>query len=96
MGGAHRNKEQAILSIKKALMKYLDEFKKYTREEIFEQRKKKFLSIGKEQALTVFSRGTSWVRKENLFVNFKNFLFKFKKQIIVIFLLIFSLFLFLF
>jgi len=41
-GGAHRNKEQAILSIKKALMKYLEEFKKYTREEIFEQRKKSF------------------------------------------------------
>ncbi len=96
LGGAHRNKEKAVSETKTILIKYLEEFKNFSRKEIFEQRKKKFLSIGKEKALTVFSRGTSWVRKENLFVNFKNFLFKFKKQIIVIFLLIFSLFLFLF
>ena len=42
LGGAHRNKEQTILSTKKVLIKYLEEFKKYTREEIFEQRKKSF------------------------------------------------------
>ena len=38
-GGAHRNKEQGIFSTKEVLLKYLEKFKKYTREEIFEQRK---------------------------------------------------------
>ena len=95
-GGAHRNKEQAILSIKKALMKYLEEFTKYTREEIFEQRKKKFLNIGKEKTFTVFSKGTSWIRKDNFFTFIKEILFKFKKEIVIATLLILITFLFLF
>ena len=45
IGGAHRNKKQVISSTKTALIKYLEEFKNYTREEIFEQRKKKFYYI---------------------------------------------------
>ena len=95
-GGAHRNKEQAILSIKKALMKYLEEFTKYTREEIFEQRKKKFLNIGKEKTFTIFSKGTSWVRKDNFFTFIKEILFKFKKELVIVTLLMLMAFLFLF
>ena len=41
IGGAHRDKEQVIFSIKEVLIKYLEEFKKYTREEIFESKKRK-------------------------------------------------------
>jgi len=96
VGGAHRNKEQVILSIKKVLIKYLEEFKKYTGEEIFEQRKKKFLSIGKEKTFTVFSRGTSWIGKDNFFVSVKKILFKFKKELIIGALLMLVAFLFLF
>ena len=95
-GGAHRNKEQAILSIKKALMKYLEEFTKYTREEIFEQRKKKFLNIGKEKTFTIFSKRTSWVRKDNFFTFIKEILFKFKKELVIVTLLMLMAFLFLF
>jgi len=76
-GGAHRNKEQAILSAKKVLIKYLEEFKKYTREEIFEQRKQKFLSIGKEKTLSVFSKGVSLIEKDNFFGSIKEILFKY-------------------
>ena len=96
VGGAHRNREQAILSIKEALIKYLEEFKKYTREEIFEQRKKKFLNIGKEKTFTIFTKGTSWIKKENFFIVFKEILFKFKKEIVVVALLMLMAFLFLF
>ena len=39
IGGAHRNKEEAIFSTKEVLAKYLEEYKKYTGKEIFEQRK---------------------------------------------------------
>ena len=92
-GGAHRNKEQAILSIKKVLIK---EFKKYTREEIFEQRKKKFLNIGKEKTFTVFTKGTSWIRKKNFFILTKEILFKFKTEIAIVALLMLMAFLFLF
>jgi acetyl-CoA carboxylase carboxyl transferase subunit alpha len=95
-GGSHRNKEKSILSIKKALMKYLEEFTKYTREEIFEQRKKKFLNIGKEKTFTIFSKGTSWVRKDNFFTFIKEILFKFKKELVIVTLLMLMAFLFLF
>ena len=96
VGGAHRNKEQAILSTKKVLIKYLEEFKKYSREEIFEQRKKKFLNIGKEKTFTIFSKGTSWVRKDNFFIFIKEILFKFKKELVIATLLMLMTFLFLF
>ena len=43
IGGAHRNKENNYFDLlKKALIKHLEEFKKFTGEEIFEQRKKNF------------------------------------------------------
>ena len=55
IGGAHRNKEAVIFSTKEVLIKYLDEFAKYTKEEIYEQRKEKFLNIGKDKSFSVFS-----------------------------------------
>ena len=88
IGGAHRNKEQVIFSTKDILIKYLEEFKKYTREEIFEQRKEKFLSIGKRKAFTIFSKESDWIAKDNFFVFVKEILFKFKKKLIIVVLLI--------
>ncbi len=96
VGGAHRNKEQVILSTKEVLIKYLEEFKKYTREEIFEQRKKKFLSIGKEKTFTVFSKGTSWNSEDNFFVPIKKILFRYRKKLIIVTMLMLAAFLFLF
>ena len=96
VGGAHRNKEQAILSIKEILIKYLEEFKKYTREEIFEQRKKKFLNIGKEKTFISLSKGVSWIKKDDFFTFIKEILFKFKKEILIAALLIILISFFLF
>ena len=93
---AHRDKEQFLLSIKKALIRNLEEFEKYTREEIFEQRKKRFLYIGKQKTFTVFSKGTSWITKDDFFVPAKEILFRYKKELVITFLLIFVAFLFLF
>ena len=53
---AHRNKEQVISSVKAALIRHLEEFKNFTREEIYEQRKKKFLNVGRQKSFTVFSK----------------------------------------
>lgn len=87
-GGAHRNKEQVIFSTKEILIKYLEEFKKYTREEILEQRKEKFLSIGKRKTFIVFSKENDWIVKNNFFIFSKKILFKFKKELIIGVLLI--------
>jgi len=88
IGGAHRNKEDVILSTKAVLTKYLEEFKQYTREEILQQRKEKFLNIGKQEAFTVFSKPVNWVIKNNLFDTVKEFLFKFKRELIAVILLV--------
>ena len=82
IGGAHRSKEKVIFSTKEILKKYLEEFKKYTRKEILEQRKDKFLSIGKRKAFTSFSKESVWVPKDNFFIFIKNIPFKFKIVII--------------
>jgi len=88
IGGAHRNKEQVIFSTKDILIKYLEEFEKYTREEISEQRKQKFLDIGKRKAFLAFTKESDWITKNNFFIFFKEFLFKFKKELIIGVLLI--------
>ena len=94
IGGAHRNKEEVHLSIREVLAKYLEEFEKYTGEKILEQRKEKFLNIGKQKSFKVFSDQIDWIRKDNFFITFKKILFKFKRESIIIILLIFVLILF--
>ena len=82
-GGAHRNKEQVIFSTKEILTKYLEEFRKYTREEILEQRKEKFLNIGQQKTFTIFSKKRDWIVKDDFFVLVKEILFKYKKELII-------------
>ena len=94
IGGAHRNREQVIFSTKEVLIKYLEEFKKYTGEEIFEQRKEKFINIGKQKFFKVFSSKTYWIKKDNLFEFSKEILSKFKKELIIVILLIVTVFLY--
>tara|TARA_Y100000590_G_C15664450_1_gene993919 strand:- start:612 stop:1709 length:1098 start_codon:yes stop_codon:yes gene_type:complete len=84
-GGAHRNKEHAISFTKGILIKYLSEFKKYSGEEILNQRKKKFLNIGKQKTFMIFSKENNWSIKGNFFLNLKNFLYKYKRETIIIF-----------
>ena len=95
-GGAHRNKEQVIFFTRKILIKYLEDLSEYTGEEIFEQRKEKFLSFGKQKSLSIFSRKRDWVVKDNFFVLAKEIIFKFKKEFIIFAFLIISAVLFLF
>jgi acetyl-CoA carboxylase carboxyl transferase subunit alpha len=84
IGGAHRNKEQAISSLREVLIRHLNEFKNYKGEEIFEQRKIKFLNIGKERTFSAFSKGRSFIRRDNIFGKFKEILIKFKKELIIL------------
>ena len=88
IGGAHRNKAQVISSIKSVLVKYLDEFKNYTREEIFEQRKKKFLNIGRQKSFITSSEDEiGLVEKDNFFAIVKKNCLKYNNKLIIAFLL---------
>jgi len=95
-GGAHRDKEAILISTKETLSKNLKKFKGFSREEIFEQRKKKFLIIGGKKPLKVFSGQNEWIKKDTFLLAIKEILFKFKKELIIIILLIFLSILFLF
>ena len=53
------------------------------REEIYVQRKEKFLNIGKQKTFTVFSKEAAWISKSNFFEFVKKILFKFKKELII-------------
>ena len=88
-GGAHRNKEQIIFSTKAILIKYLEEFKKFSREEIFAQRKEKFLNIGKQKPFIVFSKEAAWMGESNFYTSIKKILSKFKRELIALALLTF-------
>ena len=89
IGGAHRIKAQAISSTKAILIKYLEEYKNYSREEIFEQRKKKFLNIGRQKSFVTFSKDeTSLVEKDGFFALIKENYFKYKNRLIIAFILL--------
>tara|TARA_Y100000590_G_scaffold449581_1_gene587959 strand:+ start:84 stop:1190 length:1107 start_codon:yes stop_codon:yes gene_type:complete len=99
IGGAHRDKQHVLFSAKEVLQRYLDEFREYSREEIFEKRKKKFLSIGKQKSFKGFkdfSDKAYWIKKDNIFSFFKENLFKNKINLLIITALIFVVFLYLF
>ena len=84
-GGAHRNKEKAIFLIKEALIKHIEEFEKFSREEIFEQRRKKFLSIGKQKTFSVFSKSaTKFFEKDSLVKLHKKISINYKIILIIV------------
>ena len=93
---AHRNRQQIVSSVRTALVKSLDEFKNFTREEIFEHRKEKFKNIGKRKSFIDLSSVSEGIRRSNLIPSTKKILLKFKKSFIIIALLILSAVLFLF
>ena len=87
IGGAHRNQEDTIKNCKKILLKYLEEFNHYSREQIFEERKNKFLNIGAQKSLNIFLKDGDWIGKEKILKKFKDVLLKYKKKFILAFFL---------
>jgi len=89
LGGAHRDKKQTVSHTKMALIKYLEEFNNYTREEIFEHRKKKFLQIGRQKNITPFSKNEgNLVQSDSLFTSIGENFFKHKNKLIIVLLLL--------
>ena len=70
-GGAHRDRDQILLKLKKSLRKHLDEFSSMSKEDIIAHRKKKFLNIGRNEnnsletlsSMSLFSDGVSKIFK---------------------------------
>ena len=78
LGGAHRDKNFILENVRKSIEKSLLEFSGLSREEVFNKRKEKFLSIGRNKGFTSTSSSkTSLSLENNSFLNYVN---KFKKK----------------
>ena len=96
LGGAHRDRDQMLESLKVSISKNLDYFKDLSSEEIMNERKNKFLKIGRNQGFISNSEDLSTLTIKNN--NFDK-IFKSKKVLIgstiaglVLLLIAFSLF----
>ena len=49
LGGAHRDKDLILKNVKDSIIRNLDKFKNMTEEEIFNERKNKYLKIGRNK-----------------------------------------------
>ena len=56
LGGAHRDPESIAADLKYSIIKNLKNFENYTKEEVYDHRKAKFLQIGRDQG---FSKSSS-------------------------------------
>ena len=52
LGGAHRDPESIAADIKHSIIKNLKIFESYSKEQIYDQRKSKFLQIGRDQGFS--------------------------------------------
>ncbi len=93
LGGAHRDKNFILENVRKSIEKNLLEFYGLSREEVFNKRKEKFLSIGRNKGFTSTSSSkTSLSLENNSFLNFVN-KFKKKELILLVLVILFMLFL---
>ncbi len=88
LGGAHRNKNETVDLVKLSIINNLNKFENFSREEIKENREKKFLEIGKQKSFGIFSKESQGiVSKYGYISSINEMLFKFKKELIIFFIL---------
>ena len=86
IGGAHRDKELMLQNLKETITKNLDHYKTMSSEQIFNDRKNKFLRIGRNKGFIENIENLSSLKvQENNFVK----IFQSKKAIILVGLLTF-------
>ena len=79
VGGAHRNREEMVKIIKLALEKNLNDLLKMNREQIFQDRKNKFLNIGRQKGFQgKIQNSNNLVMKKNFYDNYLVLLKKYK------------------
>ena len=91
IGGANRDRNLILKNVRESISKNLENFKSLSRQEIFEQRKNKFLKIGRGKGFIDNPENLSTTQNKKLSLNQ---IFKLKKNIIFIgiFLLLIILF----
>ena len=52
LGGAHRDKENIAIDLKNSIIKNLKSFENFSKDEVYDHRKTKFLQIGRDQGFT--------------------------------------------
>jgi acetyl-CoA carboxylase carboxyl transferase subunit alpha len=68
IGGAHRDKDLIITNVRNSIRKNLSEFSSMSREDIFQHRKNKFLSIGRNKGfMNETSEKETLIMKKSLF-----------------------------
>ena len=91
-GGAHRDREKTLESIRLSIKKYLNDFEDLSDDQVLSQRKNKFLQIGRERGFSSKSDISSGIAlKKNNIISFLDKILRDKKilfSIIVIFLMI--------
>ena len=84
LGGAHRDKNQILENVKISIEKSFNDFNSLTREEIYNKRKEKFLSIGRSKGFTTGpSKQDSLSLQNNLLDDLLNKFKKYKKYFFV-------------
>ena len=73
LGGAHRDQETIAKSVKHSIIKNLEFFESFSKDEIYEQRKDKFLKIGRESGFAKSANlsGSNLGYKESFFSKMK-------------------------
>ncbi len=95
VGGAHRDRDLTLKNIKNSIGKNLNELKNLNRDEIINQRKNKFLSIGRGGGFTTqLTDESSLSMKVSFFGHLKKITYMFKKELIVVGFLILLFFVF--
>ena len=78
LGGAHRDPDGIAQEIKRSIIKNLNDFKNFSREEVYDHRKAKFLQIGRDQGFKKSSNindmGLSY--RESSYQKIKSYLLK--------------------
>jgi acetyl-CoA carboxylase carboxyl transferase subunit alpha len=85
VGGAHRDRDLILDKIRSSITNNLQKFDLMSKEEIFNHRKNKFLSIGRTKGFISQSADTQTLSMKSNFVgNLKAKIFKNKNQLIII------------
>ncbi len=94
IGGAHRNRDEILKNVKISLEKNLSDLLKMSREEIFQDRKNKFLNIGRQKGFQGKTHNSqNLVMKNNLYYDYLSLLKKYRLPIILVLIFLFVIFL---
>ena len=89
LGGAHRDRDIILENVKNSIKKNLDEFLSMSRDEIFNNRKNKFLLIGRNKGFTNrYDEKNNLVMKNNFLDILKIKINNFKYYLIIFFILL--------